>query len=129
MLDRQFLDLDLFSPYLAKAAAKHRSVLAERCTRRAVDGAVAGDTPSPSGRFHRVRSWCCGVWPARPARQTILIQQRVDTPAGNPACPGVYFFDGILTDGCSDTLRLCSSASLPAVVWMSMVCSVDRSAE
>lgn len=131
-LDRQFLDLDDFlAVHLAKAAAKHRGVLAEDAHVAPVDGAVAGDHAVAERAFFTEIEVGAAVFGQRvQLDERILIQQRVDTLASRQLALGVYFSTASSPTGCSDSsLRLCSSASLPAVVWMSMVCSVDRSAE
>ncbi|CKS90716.1 Uncharacterised protein [Mycobacterium tuberculosis] len=100
-LDRQFLDLDDFlAVHLAKAAAKHRGVLAEDAHVAPVDGAVAGDHAVAERAFFTEIEVGAAVFGQRvQLDERILIQQRVDTLASRQLALGVYFFDGILTDG------------------------------
>ena len=61
--------------------------------------------------------------------ERVLVEQRVDALAGGQLALGVHLLDGGLTDRMQRLFgRLRSSASLPAVVWMSMVCSAAGSA-
>ena len=131
-LDRQFLDLDdLLAVHLAEAAAEHRGVLAEDAHVAAVDGAVAGD----HAVAERTVVAEAEVGAAVPG-QRVEFDERSRRPTahrcarGRSACPWRAPSRRRLSPtGCSDSsLRLCSSASLPAVVWMSMVCSAAGSA-
>ena len=125
-LDRQLLHLDdLLAVHLAEAAAEHRDVLAEDADVAAVDGAVAGDhAVAERAVVLPGRSWCCGAWPARRVRRTSPRRAGPGCARGRSACPWrAPSRPPPHRPGAALFAPLAQSASLPAVVWISISCS------
>ena len=123
-LDREVHHLgDLLAVDLAERAAEDGEVLGEHADLAAVDGAVAGDhavAVRAGSSPGRTRS--SGAGPARRARRTSPRRRAARSARGRSCLPLACCFSTAFAEPAwtASSRRRSRSASLPAVVWMSM---------